>query len=159
MSDSVQSIRSLYKLLSSYRDRDVFRTLSNFKMERFAKRKMPECRCATRKFSGQGGMFVEQRHFDEDFVKNTRKRGPTGKNFRVFSPRYFYNYILNGKFKPKMDTIRAFLSKIRTFFSIFTKDRGTSSLPHSCAPVSVPEYASICLNKPKYPSKCLNKLF
>ena len=27
--DVVHSIRSLYKLLSSYRDRDVFRTLSN----------------------------------------------------------------------------------------------------------------------------------
>ena len=29
VSDSVHSIRSLYKLLSSYRDTDVFRTLSN----------------------------------------------------------------------------------------------------------------------------------
>ena len=29
VSDAVHSIRSLYKLLSSYRDRDVFRTLSN----------------------------------------------------------------------------------------------------------------------------------
>ena len=29
VADGVHSIRSLYKLLSSYRDRDVFRTLSN----------------------------------------------------------------------------------------------------------------------------------
>ena len=29
VSDAVHSIRSLYKLLSSYRDRDVFRTQSN----------------------------------------------------------------------------------------------------------------------------------
>ena len=29
VSDAVHSIRSLYKLLSSYRDRDVFRALSN----------------------------------------------------------------------------------------------------------------------------------
>ena len=29
VSDAVHSTRSLYKLLSSYRDRDVFRTLSN----------------------------------------------------------------------------------------------------------------------------------
>ena len=29
VSDAVHSIRSLYKLLSSYRDRGVFRTLSN----------------------------------------------------------------------------------------------------------------------------------
>ena len=29
VSEAVQSIRSLYKLLKSYRDRDTFRTLSN----------------------------------------------------------------------------------------------------------------------------------
>ena len=29
MSDAVHSMRSLYKLLSSYQDREVFRTLSN----------------------------------------------------------------------------------------------------------------------------------
>ena len=34
----------------------------------------------------------------------------------VFSPRYYQNYILNGKFNPKMDTIK------RLFFS---KNKGT----------------------------------
>ena len=37
---------------------------------------------------GGGGRFVELGHFDKGFVKNTRKRGPTGKHFAVFSPRY-----------------------------------------------------------------------
>ena len=31
--------------------------------------------------------FVELGHFDKHFVKNTRKRGPSGKHFGVFSPR------------------------------------------------------------------------
>ena len=59
MSDSVQSIRPLYKLLSSYWDRDVFRTLSNI-----------------------------LGHFDKHCIENTRKKGTAGKHFEVFSPRY-----------------------------------------------------------------------
>ena len=86
------------------------------KMDSFAKRIMPECRHTTRK--GRGG-FMELGHFSKHFVKNTRKKDPTGKNFGVFSPRYYY--ILSGKFNPKMDTIRAFLSKIRALFLIFKK--------------------------------------
>ena len=46
VSDAVYSIRSLYKLLSS---------CQIFKMERFAKRIITECRCGTRNFWGQGG--------------------------------------------------------------------------------------------------------
>ena len=38
-------------------------------------------------FQGRGG-FVELAHFDKHFVKNTRKKGPAGKNFGVVSPRY-----------------------------------------------------------------------
>ena len=38
VSDAVHSIRSLYKLLSSYRDRDVFRTLSNIQDGAFCKK-------------------------------------------------------------------------------------------------------------------------
>ena len=38
-------------------------------------------------FQGRGG-FMELGHFDKYFVKNTRKKGPAGKNFGVFSPRY-----------------------------------------------------------------------
>ena len=33
-------------------------------------------------------MVVELEHFDKNFVKNTRRRGPAGKHFKVFSPRY-----------------------------------------------------------------------
>ena len=58
-----------------------------------------------------------------------------------------------------MDTIRAFLSKIRTLFSIFKKGRGDLPSSPSWAPVSVTEYASISLNMLKYPWKNLNKLF
>ena len=66
-------------------------------------------------FQGRGG-FVELGHFDVS--------GPTGKHFLDFSPIYSENFILNRKFNPKIDTIRAFLSKIRTIFSIFKKGRG-----------------------------------
>ena len=53
-SDAVHSIRPLYQLLSSHRDRRI----QIFKMEYFAKKIMPECRCATIKFSeeGEGGL-------------------------------------------------------------------------------------------------------
>ena len=56
-SDAAHSIRSLYKFLSSYRDRDLFRHCQTFKMKRFAKRTIPECRHANRNFSGQGKFF------------------------------------------------------------------------------------------------------
>ena len=57
------------------------------KMEPFAKRIMPECRCATTNFSGHV-RFVEAGHFNKLLVKSTRKRGHAGKHFRVFFPRY-----------------------------------------------------------------------
>ena len=94
-------------------------------------------------------------HFNKHFVKNTRKMASQGNILEFFSPRYSWNYILNGKFNPKMDTIRIFISKIRTLFSIFKK-AGEASPPSStssCALVSVAEYASISLNTPKYPWK------
>ena len=52
-----------------------------------------------------------------------------------------------------MDTIRAFLSKIRILFS---KRAGEASpLLSSCTNASVAEYASISLNMPYIPSKML----
>ena len=49
---------------------------------------MPECKCETRKFSGQGGgRFVELGHFDKDFVEKTKKEAPQGNILEVFSPR------------------------------------------------------------------------
>ena len=38
-------------------------------------------------FQGKGG-FVEFGHFDKNFVKITRKKGPAVKHLGVFSPRY-----------------------------------------------------------------------
>ena len=34
------------------------------------------------------GDFVELGDYDEHFVKNTRNKGPSGKNLGVFSPKY-----------------------------------------------------------------------
>ena len=47
------------------------------KMERFPKIIMPECRCATRNFSGQGrGGRIW--HFHKHFVKTQEKEDPQG---------------------------------------------------------------------------------
>ena len=71
--------------------------------------------CNGKFFRARG--FEELGHFNKHFVKNTRKRGPAGKHFGVFSPRYCYSkFILNGKFNPEMGTIRVLFSKIRTHF-------------------------------------------
>ena len=59
----------------------------------------------------------ELEHFNKHFLENTRKRGPAGKCFGFFFLDIHY-YILNGKFNPKIGTIRAFLSKSELFFSI-----------------------------------------
>ena len=105
---------------------------------------------------GECGTGVLQ-NFDKHFVKNTRKRGPAAKHFGVFlqdtlKTTFWIKNLTQGGHK-------AFLSKIRTLFSILKKSRETFPLPSSCAPVSVIVYASISLNMPKYPWKCLNKLF
>ena len=50
---------------------------------------MPKCRYAIRNYLGQEKReLVELGHFEKRFVKNTRKRGRTGKYFGNFSPRY-----------------------------------------------------------------------
>ena len=56
--------------------------------------------------------------------KTQEKEVPSGNILDFFSPGYSQNYIWNGQFNPVMDTIRAFLSKIKTLFSIFKKSRG-----------------------------------
>ena len=38
-------------------------------------------------FQGRGG-FVKLGHFDKHFMKKSKKKGPAGKNFGVFSLRY-----------------------------------------------------------------------
>ena len=52
--DAVHSIRSLYKVLSSYHRQRHTQNSRTFKMERFAKRMMSESKRATRNFLGQG---------------------------------------------------------------------------------------------------------
>ena len=76
-------------------------------------------------FQGKGG-FVKLGHFDKHFIKKSRKKAR--KIFWSFlSLRYSWNYILKGKFNPRIDTIRAFFSKIRTLFLIFKKEQGRFS--------------------------------
>ena len=120
-------------------------------MERFAKRIMSECSCATRSFSREGWMNCGIKAFDKDFVKNTAKRVPTGKHFGVFSPRYSRNYILSGNSNSKVGIIRDFLSKIRTLFSFSKRARKASPLL-LVAPLWV------WLNKHQYLWICVNIL-
>ena len=71
---------------------------------------------------------MELGHFVKHFVKNTTKRGPTGKHFEVFFPRYSRNYILIGKFNPKMDTIRVFFPNSGHVFQFLERAGETSPL-------------------------------
>ena len=84
VSDVVHNIRSL-NLLSSFRDRCIQNTAQICKIKRFAKRIMPECRWATRNFSGHKEGFVEIGHFDKHFIKNTI-RAFLSKISKLFSP-------------------------------------------------------------------------
>ena len=45
-------------------------------------------RHTTKKIFQSRGGFVKLGYSDKHFVKNSRKKGPTGKNFEVFSLRY-----------------------------------------------------------------------
>ena len=103
----------------------------------------------------RAGGIVELGHLDKHFVKNKKKR-PRTERFCSFFPRYFWNYILTEmmeKFNPMMDKIRAFISKIRTLFSIFIKDRETS-LSSLVARLwvwqNMHQYLWICLNILEY---------
>ena len=58
-----------------------------------------------------------------------KKKGPTGKKFEAFPPRYSWNYILNGRLNPRMDTIRVFFKKICALFLIFKKKQGNPPTP------------------------------
>ena len=64
---AVHSIRSLYKLQSSYRDRDVFRTLSN--MAYFSKRSL-SAGAQSEIFQGKRdvGLWYQVGHLSKDFV-------------------------------------------------------------------------------------------
>ena len=66
---------------------------------------------------------------------------------------------MNGKFNPKKNLIRAFLSKISTFFQFQKVQKRPLFSPPSYASVSVAEYETVSLYMAKYPWKCFNKLF
>ena len=155
VSDGVHSIRSLYKLLTSYRDRENCQT---FKMERFAKRIMNECRCATRNFSGHWS-FVELGHFDKHFVKNTRKKGPAWKIWEFFLLDTLKTIFWTENLTQRWMQSGFFFPKWGHFFRFSKRAGEASPLPFSCSSVSVAEYATISQNMPKYAWKCLNKLF
>ena len=48
--------------------------------------------------------------------KTPEKEAPQGNILEFFLLDALKTYIMNGKFNPKMNTIRVFLSKIRTLF-------------------------------------------
>ena len=85
---------------------------------------------------------LELGHFDEHFIKITRKRDYARKHFEVFSP---------GNLTQRWTQSGPSFQKSGHFLQ-FSKTAGeVSPLLPSCAPVSV------ALNMPKYPWKCLNK--
>ena len=76
----MHSIRSLYKLLSSYRNRDVFRTLSNIEDGAFYKKN-------NEMYQGRVGVFMELGHFDKHFKnmsKTQEKEGQQGNILEIF---------------------------------------------------------------------------
>ena len=79
---------------------------------------MPECRCATINLLGQegGGLWNLgiSINISKNMLKTQEKEAPQGNILEIFLLNTVKNYILNGKFNPKMGTIRAFLSKIGT---------------------------------------------
>ena len=78
----------------------------------------PLRRRTIRNFSGQG-RFRGIRALQLTFHQKHMKKIPRSEN--VWG---FFSYNFNGKFNPKMATIRAFLCKIRAISSIFEKAQG-----------------------------------
>ena len=120
VSDVVHSRRSLCKLLSSYRERETYSEhCSTFKMECFAKRIVPEYRCATRSFPGRE-VFVELWHFDKHFIKNTSKK----------LHNYTTTFLNQNNSTQRWTQLGSFFSKINAFFFQFSK-KSRGGLPAS----------------------------
>ena len=98
----------MYNLLSSYQGRGA-EHCEALKMDRFPKRIVPECRCTSINISPKTQLKTTLLH----------------------------NYILNGKFNPKMDRIRESFSKIRSYFTLFKQWQGRSSLLPTSWPLRV----------------------
>ena len=102
----------------------------------------------TKNLSGQGN-FLKLWLFDKHFIKNSKTKGQTGKNFGFFFPEILRNCILNEKFNPKMTKIRTRFFKIRALSSNFQESGGetSSSSPTSYAPVEIRKYRIHLLTK------------
>ena len=128
-------------------------------MERFSNKIMPECRHTIRNFSGQGKVLWNEDTLINISSETQGKKLPQGNILEVFL-LYTVYYILNGKFSPKMNTIKVFFPKAENSFRIFKKRQEQPPPLHSsCAPLRLAKYASVSLNIPKYPWKCFNRLF
>ena len=104
--------------------------------------------------SGQGrGKVMKLRHFNKHFVKNTKKRGPTGKNFGDFSPRYFKTAIwMENVTQRWTQSGLFFFKKNQDTFVDFQKWQGRSPL------FSLITHLWVGLNMHQYPWKSLNIL-
>ena len=83
VSDAVHSIRSLYKLLSSYRDRRFQNTVKHFRLSVLQKKNNAWEQTHNKCFWGG---FVELEHFDKYFVKKEQEKiGSTRKGSTFLS--------------------------------------------------------------------------
>ena len=66
----------------------------------------------------------KQGHFDKHVMHDIQKKGSTGKNFRIFSPRHPLNGISIENLTHRCTQTRQFFPKSGNFLSIFKNDRG-----------------------------------
>ena len=123
-----------------------------FKIERFAKRIMPEYNCTTKNFSGQDG------ESGNCGTGHLQKEAPQGSILELFLLDILNTTFLMENLIQWWTQSRRFIPNSGYSFRFSKRTREGSPLLPNCVPVSVVEYASISLNMPKYRWKCLNKL-
>ena len=131
------------------------RHCQKFKIESIWKRIMSECMYPIKNFQGRG-CFVELGHFNKHFVKNTRKKDPTGQHFGVV---FFLLHTLKATFwmgNSKMDTIR---TQNQDTFLILKKARPFTSPEVACLLVWLNMHQHPLKINPLCNNKCLKKLF
>lgn len=74
--------------------------------------------CSSTQPRSRGGL-LEYGFFDKHYVYGIQKKGPAGKTFGIFSPRYSQNCILNRNLNHKMHTNRVLFCKFRAIFFYF----------------------------------------
>ena len=82
VSDAVHSVRSLHKLLSSYRDRLIQNTVKHLTWAFCKKNNVWVLVCNEKFCRGEGG-FVKLGYFDKHFVR-TQKEAPQGNSLEIF---------------------------------------------------------------------------